>query len=226
MSTMLLVEDDKSLGATLSERLTKEGFGVDWVDSLTLARQKLHSKNYDLLIFDVGLSDGSGFDLAREVRAKKDTPIIFVTAQSSAEHRLLGYELGAEEFIPKPFHLREFMLRVHHVLENHTPLKAYKFEDVTVDFSAMTMDVSGRRELLNQKEIGVLRLLIGLSPKVVSRDELLNQVWGEDDFPSNRTVDNIIVRLRQILGPKGAALIRSVRGVGYQWQTNSSEGES
>src|ERR1700677_4589876 len=222
---MLLVEDDKSLGATLSERLSKEGFGVDWVESLAQARLKLLDKSYDLLIFDVGLADGSGFTLAREVRARLDTPIIFVTAQSSAEHRLQGYEIGAEEFIPKPFHLREFMLRVRHVLENHTPYKAYRFGDLEIDFSAMTVVIQGRREALNQKEMGVLRALIELSPKVVSRDDLLNRVWGENEFPSNRTVDNVIVRLRQILGAQGA-MIRSVRGVGYQWQTEPSEGES
>src|SRR5689334_20091462 len=107
MTRILLVEDDKSLGATLRERLSKEGYEVIWTetkkDSLAAHRQN----PFDLYIFDVGLPDGTGFELAREVKDGGNRPFLFLTAQSDAESRLEGYELGAEEYIPKPFHLRE-----------------------------------------------------------------------------------------------------------------------
>ncbi len=218
MSHMLLVEDDKSLGSTLSERLKKEGFAVEWVETLAHARDQLKSKKFDLLILDVGLSDGSGFDLAREIQGKISVPIIFVTAQSEAEDRLRGYEMGADEFIPKPFHLRELLLRVRHVLENHARASVVLVGDIKIDFLAMRIEAPGRVDDLNQREAQVLKYLIDQAPKVVSRDELLDKVWGQEEFPSNRTVDNVIVRIRQALGEGGSQFIRSVRGIGYQWQ--------
>lgn len=218
MSHMLLVEDDKSLGTTLSERLKKEGFVVDWVETLSQARLHLKSQKFDLLILDVGLSDGSGFELAREIRDTLSLPIIFVTAQSAAEDRLKGYELGAEEFIPKPFHLRELLLRVRHVLENHARASVVMVEDVKIDFHAMRVERAGGAEALSQREVRVLKYLIEQSPKVVSRDELLDKIWGQEEFPSNRTVDNLIVRIRQALGERASQCVKSVRGVGYQWQ--------
>ncbi len=222
MKTLLLIEDDKSLGETLSERLTKDGLEVIWARDLTEARMHFVKKKFDLVILDVGLPDGSGFDFAKEIRNKSGVPFIFVTAQSSAEDRLLGYELGAEEYVPKPFHLKELLLRVHHVLENHARDQVYKVAGAEIDFSAMVVRLSGREEAMSLKETQVLKLLIQKSPKVLSRDEILNFVWGEGEFPTNRTVDNVILRLRQLLGESLGLAIRSVRGVGYKWQV---EGE-
>lgn len=222
---MLLVEDDKSLGTTLSERLRKEGFSVVWVETLALARKALSDDSFDLLILDVGLSDGSGFDLARDLKDTKSMPIIFVTAQSEAEDRLRGYELGAEEFIPKPFHLRELLLRVRHVLENHASTQVVTVGAVKIDLGAMRIENEKGAESLNQRETQVLKYLIDHAPKVVHRDELLEKIWGQNEFPSNRTVDNIIVRIRQALGESGSLWVRSVRGVGYQWLIDQNEGE-
>ncbi len=217
MKKVLLVEDDSSLGLTLSERLTKEGFEVEWAQSGRKARDLISQSRFDLVIFDVGLPDTNGFELANELRHKTETPFIFVTAQSHAEDRLKGYELGAEEFIPKPFHLKELLLRVQHVLEKHSPLfEVQVTDDVRIDFSGRRVIRRQAVEHLNQKEYGVLRLLIENSPNVLSRDEILNRIWGEDEFPTNRTVDNVILRLRQVLSAE-ADFIMSVRGVGYQW---------
>jgi len=135
---------------------------------------------------------------------------------------LAGYEIGAEEYIPKPFHLKELLLRVQHVLEKHSPLFEVQISNTAwIDFSGRRLLKKNKGEAdqfekLNQKEYGILRLLFEASPNVVSRDDILNQVWGEDEFPTNRTVDNIVVRLRQLLGDAGDC-IHSVRGIGYQW---------
>ena len=119
MKSLLLVEDDRSLGATLQDRLALEGYQVQWVETKQRALKKLSEGLWDLIILDVGLPDGSGFELARQVKANTSLPIMFITALGTAENRLEGFEIGAEEFIPKPFHLRELLLRVKHVFERH-----------------------------------------------------------------------------------------------------------
>lgn len=215
--SILLVEDDSSLGLTLKDRLEKDGLSVRLAVNLAEAREHLKS-HLDLIILDVGLPDGSGFDFAKEVRAQVSTPFLFVTAQSDAESRLQGYETGAEEFIPKPFHLKEFLMRVHHVLSNHAALQKIQLSGRDfIDFDSFRIVIDDHPEVLTHKEAMVLKHLIESTPKVVSRDELLNRFWGEEKFPTQRTVDNVIVKLRSVLGDKYNKSILSVRGVGYQW---------
>lgn len=215
--SILLVEDDRSLGATLSDRLHKEGLQVDWATEIRQSKDLLAKKHFDLIVLDVGLPDGSGFELAREIKCKTSTPFIFVTSQAAAEERLLGYELGADEFIPKPFHLKEMLLRVQHVLHNHSVSHRFAIGDVVIDFTAMTIATSNKATQMNLRESELLKLLIKESPRVVSRDEILDRVWGETEYPTNRTIDNVVVRLRQMLGEQVSVYLKSVRGVGYQW---------
>lgn len=218
MTRILLVEDDRSLGATLQEMLVKEGYEVVWK---TTKRESLSTNQvtpFDLFIFDVGLPDGNGFDLAKEIRAQSSRPFLFLTAQGDAESRLKGYDLGAEEYIPKPFHLRELLLRIRHVLENHMPSNVLQFGDVRVDFDSYTFERAGKKENVASKDLQFLKRLVEVSPKVLARDEALNLLWGEDKFPSTRTVDNCVLRLRAALGDEHSSKIESVRGVGYRWQ--------
>lgn len=213
---ILLVEDDQTLATTLRERLEKERYEVRLCHSIAEARSA-HEQKFDLVVLDVGLPDGSGFQFAQEVKDKSQTPFIFVTAQSDAETRLRGYELGAEEYIPKPFHLREFLLRVRHVLENHRPAARLEMDGLKIDFTSFAIEKGGAVELMQARDAKLMKYLVVKSPAVVSRDEILNQLWGEDRFPTARTVDNSIVRLRQQLGEKWGSCIQSVRGVGYRW---------
>ncbi len=223
MSKLLLVEDDNSLGATLQERLEKEGYEVLWAKTQKQGFECFERLDPDLVILDVGLPDGSGFNLAKDIKEKSAVPFIFVTAMSTAEYRLQGYELGAEEFIPKPFHLKELLMRVQHVLKSHA-LKVVQCEECTIDLkSMMVTHSSGSQFKLNTRDFHLLRLLIERTPRVVSREEILDSVWGEDKFPSERTVDNSIVRLRQALGKVDGESIKSIRGVGYQWLSNSEK---
>lgn len=214
MTKILLVEDDQSLGATLKERLSKEGYEVSWAGSKKESLRLAENENFDLYIFDVGLPDGSGFELARVLPTR---PFIFMTAQGDAESRLHGYELGAEEFIPKPFHLRELLLRVKHVVTNHAAANKLEIGGVVVDFESFTFTRDGVNEAVASKDLLFLKLLVRSSPKVVSRDEALNELRGEDKFPSNRTVDNAVLRLRAALGDQVSSCLESVRGVGYRW---------
>lgn len=222
MSRVLLVEDDRSLGKTLEERLIKEGLDVTWVDTLASGRAAAAAGAWDLAIVDVMLPDGSGFDLAPEIRQRSFTPIMFMTALNSAESRLTGFELGADEYLPKPFHLKEFILRVRHVLTTQPPRRVLRVGAATIDWDAMAVDHPSReRVFLQVKDVRVLSMLVEAAPRAVGRSEILDRVWGMEEFPTQRTVDNAIVRLRQALGDEDGRFIRSVRGIGYQWAASS-----
>ncbi|NDC38681.1 MAG: DNA-binding response regulator [Proteobacteria bacterium] len=218
MKMLLLLEDNQSLGHSLRERLLQEGYEVTWARSLEEGRAAMQGLAPDLAIVDVSLPDGSGFEFARTVLQPQRTPIVFLSAFSSAEYRLEGYELGAAEYIPKPFHLRELLLRIKRVLEAGKSLRMLEVGPYTINLTDRTIvDHSGAPVPLPAKDLELLCLLIESTPKVVSRAEILERLWGGDSSASSRTIDNMIVRLRQLFGSEGADRIRSVRGVGYQW---------
>ena len=225
MRRLLLVEDDRSLGATLCERLSRESYDVSWVDTQQRALKKLNECMWDLVILDVGLPDGSGFDLARHIKDRTPVPLMFLTALGTAEHRLRGFEIGAEEFIPKPFHLRELLLRVKHVLENHSVVRQVTCNGRSIELgSRAIVQPNGQREFPAVHDFELLQLLITNTPRVISRNEIVDAVWGEDKLPNQRTIDNMIVRLRQSLGDTSSKYIRSVRGIGYQWCGDAEQG--
>jgi DNA-binding response OmpR family regulator len=218
MKRLLLVEDDRSLGATLHERLLREQYDVAWVETKQRALKKLDEGLWDLVILDIGLPDGSGFELARHIKASSSAPIMFMTALSTAEHRLEGFEIGAEEFVPKPFHLKELLLRVKHVLERHPVRHRISCNGRVIELeNRAIVQPDGTREHPSARDFDLLQLLITGSPSVISRNQILDVLWGEDRFLNQRTIDNMIVRLRQSLGDTNSMYIRSVRGIGYQW---------
>jgi DNA-binding response OmpR family regulator len=219
---LLLIEDDRTLGITLKERLIKEGYSLIWAENLAKAKSEIQQNLPDLIILDVGLPDGNGFDFANELKKYK-IPFLFLTAMSTAEDRLKGFELGAEEYIPKPFHLKELLIRVKHVLDAHKHVKEQFQKKVLakgyiIDFESMEISrPSGDKIILAARDSALLQLLINEKSRVVSRDEILDKLWGEEKFPSNRTIDNAIVRLRQAFGKDGSKLIKSIRSIGYRW---------
>jgi DNA-binding response OmpR family regulator len=172
---------------------------------------------------DIGLPDGDGFEVAEFIREKNLHPVfLFLTAQADAEARLRGFEIGAEEFIPKPFHLKELLIRVQRVLDQSVAQSELSVANTVINFTTMSVRKSnGAIEYPPVSDLRILQFLVEQAPKVVSRDEIINAVWGVDKNPSHRTIDNVIVRLRQMLGDSGETFIRSVRGVGYQWSKES-----
>ncbi len=222
MKSILLVEDDRSLGATLRDRLEREGYEVSWVETKQRALKRFGESLWDLIILDVSLPDGSGFEIARHIKANSSVPIMFMTALGTAENRLEGFEIGAEEFIPKPFHLRELLLRVKHVFERHPALHRIACNGRVIELdSRLIVQPDGQREFLPARDFQLLELLITSAPRAVSRNEIIDKLWGEDKLGNQRTVDNMIVHLRQSLGDTDSEFIRSVRGVGYQWSVES-----
>jgi DNA-binding response OmpR family regulator len=216
---VLLVEDDVSLGRTLESRLVKEpDVEVTWVQTIAAAEAALSTARWDLAVVDVKLPDGSGFGLARRIKRTSLTPVMFMTALNSAENRLEGFEIGADEYLPKPFHLKEFILRVRHVLATQRVPELVEVRGRHIDLAALSITApDGERTFLQVRDGRVLRMLIAAAPSVVGRAELVDRVWGREQDPSPRAIDNAVVRLRQALHDEHGDLIRSVRGVGYQW---------
>ena len=214
--SILIVEDDPTLGTTLKLRLSEENLSISLATNLKNARELLELNKYNLAIVDIGLPDGSGFDLAVEIK-KFNIPIIFLTAQNTAEDRLKGFEIGAADYIPKPFLLQELLLRMRKIL-------AVKGNDeitsgeITINKPGKFIVLPGsRKEFLNDRDFKALVLLIESHPNPVSRETMLEKFWpGEKDI-TPRTVDNLVLRLRIHLQEFGDRYIRSVRGSGYQW---------
>jgi DNA-binding response OmpR family regulator len=218
MARVLLVEDETLLGRTLLERLQKDGVDVTWAHTIADAETAFARGGWDLAILDVKLPDGSGFGLARQIKRTSLTPVMFMTALNSAENRLEGFEIGADEYLPKPFHLKEFILRVRHVLARQRVSEIVHACGRAIDFAALTVTLpGGDKSFLQVRDAHVLKLIIAAAPNAVERGLILDQVWKEEQYPTPRAVDNAIVRLRQALRDEDGELIRSVRGVGYQW---------
>jgi len=230
---ILIVEDELNVGTTLVDRLKHEGFETHWAKTAAQAIQAIiEQPTPQLVLLDVGLPDQSGFEVAVEVRKRSpQSAIIFLTAFGTAEDRVRGLELGAEDYVVKPFHFKELLLRIQNGLKRAEKLSqskggAVQIGKALIDFAKFQATRDGKTLPLTHKECLVLRLLYEHQGQVVSRDVILNQAWSEEEFPTPRTVDNFIVKLRKRIeeDPENPAVIRSVRGVGYQLDLGGKDG--
>lgn len=216
MPKLLLVEDETNIGATLSDLLQNAGYEVTWAQSRAEALEAIKLLPFDVALLDVNLPDGTGFQVAEALQSSA-TAMLFLTAMSDPEHRVQGLQLGAEDYIVKPFHLQELLLRLRNALKRRDYLRgaggSVQLGEALIDFTAFTATRAGQTEPLSAKEARLLQLLYDRRGKVVSRDEILGHVWPSEAFPSARTVDNFILKLRKLLGDD---LIKTIRGVGYQ----------
>jgi two-component system, OmpR family, phosphate regulon response regulator PhoB len=228
VAKIFVIEDDASIAQSILKSLAENSFETLHAQNISEAHVT-RVDSVDAFVLDLGLPDGSGFSLVPWIRERSAAPILFITALNSAENRLKALELGAHDFIPKPFLFRELLLRLQRSLQKVTPSNQIAFASGYLDLDKMCFEAkSGEISFIPSKDFRVLKLLIDSSPKPVSRDQVLDHIWGHDKFPSQRTIDNTIVRLRQILGDEAGEVIRSVRGLGYQWTKNSDsdKGES
>jgi DNA-binding response OmpR family regulator len=227
---LLLVEDDPNVAATLAARLAGEGFEVTHAATAAAAREALGRRHYAAAVLDVGLPDGNGFEVGRHLReVSPATTMLFLTAWGSPEDRVRGLELGADDYMTKPFAFRELVLRLQNLLKRAGELHAsaaagpVRIGIATVDFERFTAESAGRLHRLTHKECAVLKLLLEQAGRAVTRDEILSRAWAPDEFPTERTVDNFILRLRKLVerDPANPQAIRSIRGVGYQLESTA-----
>jgi len=222
---ILLVEDEASIRNTMKLNLELSDYEVVTAENGAEALDKVQNQHFDLLILDVMLPDLDGYQICEQIRLSDfETTIIFVTARNTGEDRIRGLKLGADDYLTKPFELEELLLRVKKLLQRagkSSPEETaiYSFGDNRVNFK--TFDAWGLDGAftLTKKEAMLLKLLIDRKNQVVSRQQILQSVWGYDVFPSTRTIDNFILSFRKYFekDPKNPHYFISVRGVGYKF---------
>ncbi len=222
--SVLIVEDEPNLGETLRDYLRAKKFEADLATSCAEAKAKFAVGRPAIVILDIGLPDGDGISLARELRHKrKDCVLLFCTALNDPVLRVEGLELGAEDYITKPFELKELTLRLDRILKSRQVSldnpEEYRFGNLFFWPKRFELqDATGIISPLGQKECAILSLLLQRKNEVVARDLMIETIWGENAFPTNRTIDNYIVKLRKWADsdPGRGLQITSVRGIGYK----------
>ncbi len=226
MYYILVVEDEPAMRAGLKDNLEFEGYRVDLAEDGKSGLEKITSNNYDLVILDVMLPYISGFDVCRKAREDGiDTPIILLTARGEEIDKVLGLEFGADDYITKPFSLRELLARVKAVLRRaDTHVKTNPTSDfinigkLKVNFNNYTAFEDQQTITMSHKEFELLKYLWTKQNLTVSRDDLLKDVWEQEAFTTTRTIDNFIVKLRQKveLDHTNPKIILTVHGIGYK----------
>ncbi len=223
-SRILIIEDEPDLLRGLALNLKAEGFGVLTASRGDAGVEQALRERPDLILLDIMLPGMNGLDVCRELRKQGfDAPIIMLTARAEEVDRVVGLEIGADDYVTKPFGIRELLARIRARLRRHAPSadggSKLRFGAVEVDFDKHEALRQGKRIDLTGKEFEVLRLLARHRGEIVTRDRLLEEVWGYESYPTTRTVDNHILRLRQKLeeDPSDPRYIVSIYGEGYKF---------
>lgn len=224
---ILLVEDEESLAEGLLFNLSEEGYSVVWVKDGKKALEQFDSQPYDLIILDIMLPYINGFEVTKYVREKSPMiPILMLTARTAVHDRVRGLEIGADDYLTKPFHLQELLARVKGILRRKSwyqsaveSTSTYQFGENEINFADFSCKSENKKFRLTQQEAMVMKYLIQKKDKIVSREELLEKVWNISSEIETRTVDNFIARLRKYFEPdtKKPVYIKSIRSAGYMF---------
>ncbi|MDA1342188.1 MAG: response regulator transcription factor [Proteobacteria bacterium] len=224
-SRILIIEDQPDIRKTIDYNLSRESFEVFQAASIAEGEQAIQQHKPDLVILDLMLPDGSGLTLCRDIKsdpATKNTLVILLTAKADELDRVIGFELGADDYVTKPFSVRELILRVKAILKRRASEERQP-ADPSYTFGALTLNLEAHQVFINDLEVGftalefrLLKHLIDRKGRVQSRDQLLEEVWGYSAEVTTRTVDTHIKRLREKLGSAGE-YIQTIRGVGYRF---------
>jgi len=223
--TVLLVEDELSIAAPLVEALAREGFELEVAETATGALERARTVQPDLILLDVGLPDGSGFDVCRELRQGSQVPIIMLTARGEEADRVVGLELGADDYVVKPFSAREVVARIRAVLRRVSSNSEQRLDGpleiagVLIDQASRSASREGEEVELTRKEFDLLHLLMSHAGAVVTRERLIDEVWDMNWFGSTKTLDVHVSGLRKKLGDdfSDPRYIHTVRGVGFRF---------
>jgi DNA-binding response OmpR family regulator len=225
MSRILIVDDEPAILRGLADNLTRELHEVWTAADGESAYRQIVERKPDLVILDLMLPKLSGYEVCRQMRAEgMTTPILMLTARGEEADRVIGLDMGADDYLSKPFSVRELLARVRALLRRtqvtaSPPIESLTCGDVTVDFRRYEARKAGKPLEMTRREFQILQALASRPGDVVTRDELLNQVWGLDASPTTRTIDNHIAGLRAKLeaNPEVPRRILTLRGVGYKW---------
>lgn len=222
---ILVVDDETHLADGIRENLVAEGYVVEMAHNGAEGLRAARGASYDLIVLDVAMPEMDGLEMCRHLRRDGDeTPVLFLTVRSAPEDRVDGLEAGGDDYLVKPFHLKELLLRIVAILRrtkwyNETTAKL-RFGGNEIDFRTYRAYAwDGSEHALTHKEAMILKVLAERPGSVVGREDILDQVWGYEVFPSTRTIDNFIVRLRRRFerNPEVPAHLHTIRGVGYRF---------
>jgi len=230
MPTILIADDNKQITSILEEYAKKEGFitkiAFDGLEALDL----FHKTSPDIVLLDVMMPQMDGFEVCREIRKKSNVPVIMITARGEDFEKIMGLDIGADDYIVKPFSPGEVMARIRAVLRRITrtknqPQQTYSYSNLQINLDDYTVSIDGKNVPLTKKEIELLWTLATNRNKVFSRDNLLNSLWGYDYFGDSRTVDSHIKRLRAKLEAvvHDEWDIKTIWGVGYKFEGKTDE---
>jgi two-component system alkaline phosphatase synthesis response regulator PhoP len=225
MKRILLVEDEENIRETLKLNLELEGYEVVAVGNGKDVMKVYNDQHFDLILLDIMLPEVDGLQLCEQIRlSDTDIPIIFLTARDAGIDRIQGLKKGADDYITKPFHLEEILLRIQNLLkrsqkQSSASMEEFSFGTNYVNFKTLDAKCQLGEVKLTKKEAMLLKLLIERRGEVVSRQQILQSVWGYDVYPSTRTIDNFILSFRKYFeeDPRNPVYIHSVRGIGYQF---------
>ncbi len=228
MEHILLIEDEENLHEAIKMNLELEGFNVTSAFKGKEALVKSKEKKYELILLDVMLPDISGFDICETIRLNdSSTPILFLTAKSDSEDRIKGLSIGGDDYLTKPFNIEELLLRIKLLIKRSSPSESsahelvnYKIGGLEVRFNSFeVVKEDGGIISLTKKQVNLLKLLIDKKNQAVSRQEILEKVWGYEVYPTTRTIDNVILSFRKIFEKDTASgtYFKSIRGVGYKF---------
>ncbi len=223
MTRVLVVEDEESYSDALAYMLRKEGFDVSVAGTGPDALAEFDKTGADIVLLDLMLPGLPGTEVCRQIRLTSTVPIIMVSAKDAEVDKVVGLELGADDYVTKPFSIRELLARVRAILRRSDGAKKrlsrYRFADVELDFEIYQAKKGGEALDLSPREFELLRYLIERKGETVSRDQLLEDVWGYESYPSTRTVDTHIAKLRAKIGDSGSEPrhILTIHGMGYKF---------
>ena len=218
MTKILLVEDDGQIAAYLGELLRAEGFDTQIAGSKKEAGECLLAQAFDLVLLDVSLPDGNGFSICAEIKKEYEIPVIFLTASGDEYSVVAGLDMGADDYIAKPFGVMELVSRVKALLrrtEKQQQFSGMSYQNISIDDEKHIVTVDGEHRELTFKEYELLKFLIMNKGIVLTREKIMNKVWGFEYEGESRTVDMHIKTLRQKLGESGS-VIKTIRNVGYK----------
>lgn len=225
---ILLVEDDFNLGFVVQDQLKSQGYNVCLCSDGVEGLKKFNEESFHLCVFDVMMPKKDGFSLARDIRkVNTEIPILFLTAKNQAEDKIEGFKSGGDDYLTKPFSTEEFLLRIKALLKRVNLVSAEdvetNFELVSITFDSENFKLiyeDGEEKKLTKKEAKILLLLVQNKNKVLTRDIVLNAVWGQDDYFVGRSLDVFITKLRKYLKPDENVTINNIHGVGFKLETN------
>jgi DNA-binding response OmpR family regulator len=221
---ILYVEDDLTLSFLTRDNLERAGYTIDSCDDGIVAYEKILKGNYDLYILDVMLPKIDGYTLARKIREKNDAvPILFLSAKSTLDDKIYGLQLGADDYITKPFSIEELILKIEVFLKRSNIDSSHKGKEKTVRIGSFTFSQSALQltnetttHSLTHRETELLALLSSHRGSILKRDDILNKVWGNDKFYSSRSLDVFISRLRKLLQSDMSVKIENIHNIGYR----------